>query len=60
MGAQRKTIKAEELAHGDVIIDPDGNRATVRWYQWVDENRGRLSTDLGVKICQHTDRFHLA
>lgn len=51
------TAKAEDLEHGQVIIDPEGNEATVIRYRWVDHQRGRLETDLGVKVVQHSDRF---
>jgi hypothetical protein len=58
MGKQHPTIAAQDLLPGMRILDPEGNPATVRRYQWIDESRGRLSTDLGVKVCEHTDRYH--
>ncbi|QKN87788.1 hypothetical protein NEBULOUS_27 [Microbacterium phage Nebulous] len=53
------TKKAQELEHGDVIIDPEGNEAHVIRYRWVDHQRGRLETDLGIKVVKHSDRFPL-
>lgn len=50
-------IKAEDLKTGIRIIDPEGNTATVRRYQRIDHQRGRLSTDLGVAVVHHSDRF---
>jgi hypothetical protein len=50
-------IKAEDLHAGIRIVDPEGNAATVRRYQWIDHQRGRLSTDLGVAVVEHSTRF---
>lgn len=58
--APRPTIKASDLESGQRVIDPEGNVATVRRYQWIDHQRGRLSTDLGVRVMNHDDRLHLA
>lgn len=60
MGRQTPSIAAEHLESGMTIIDGEGNLARVNRYQWIDENRGRLSTDLGVRIVNHTDRFRRA
>lgn len=60
MGKQRRTVKAEDLETGQHIIDPDGNKARVMRYRWIDHERGRLDTDLGVRVVNHSDRYHLA
>lgn len=44
------TVKAEDLVSGQVIIDPEGNEATVRRVMRLDHKRGRLETDLGVAV----------
>lgn len=45
-----RNIKAEDLDHGQVIIDPEGNRATVIRIQRMDHLRGLLKTDLGSAV----------
>jgi hypothetical protein len=45
-----KSVKAEDLEHGQRIIDPEGNEATVIRLRRVDHQRGRLETDLGVAV----------
>lgn len=50
--------KAEDLAHGDVIADPeDGSEATVIRVRRMDHQRARLETDKGVAVVQLTDKF---
>ncbi|WNN95821.1 hypothetical protein SEA_CHIKPIC_27 [Microbacterium phage ChikPic] len=55
-----KGIKAEDLTKGQVIIDPEGNEATVIRIRRIDHQRGRLETDLGVAVVGLEDRFPLA
>lgn len=50
-------VRGEDLTHGQRIIDPEGNEAVVIRYRWVDHQRGRLETDLGVAVVKHSDRF---
>ncbi|QWS69693.1 hypothetical protein SEA_WILLIAMSTRONG_26 [Microbacterium phage WilliamStrong] len=57
MAMQQK--KAEDLEHNDVIIDPEGNEATVIRVRRMDHQRARLETDLGVAVVQLTDKFTL-
>ena len=45
-------VKAEDLKHGQVILDPSGNEATVVRIRRVDNLRGRLETDLGVAVVE--------
>ena len=45
-----RQVMAYRLKHGDVILDPEGNEATVIRIQRVDHLRGRLTTDRGVAI----------
>lgn len=52
--------KAEDLIHGNRIIDPEGNIATVRRVRRLDHERGRLETDLGISIVALDDTFKLA
>lgn len=51
------TVKAADLKHGDHIIDPEGNEATVIRVRRVDHKRGRLETDLGVAVVALDDKF---
>ncbi|AXH48599.1 hypothetical protein SEA_SANSA_26 [Microbacterium phage Sansa] len=55
-----KGIKAEDLTKGQVIIDPEGNEATVIRIRRIDHQRGRLETDLGVSVVGLEERFPLA
>lgn len=55
MAMQQK--KAEDLEHNDVIIDPEGNEATVIRIRRMDHQRGRLETDLGVAVVALSDKF---
>ena len=48
--ATYRQVKASKLEHGDQIIDPEGNEATVIRVRRVDHERGRLETDLGVAV----------
>lgn len=48
--ATYRQVKAEDLEHGDEIIDPEGNEAVVIRVRRVDHLRGRLETDLGVAV----------
>lgn len=50
-------IKAEDLDHGQRIIDPEGNEATVVRIQRIDHQRGRLTTDLGVAVVPLNQMF---
>lgn len=50
-------IKAEDLEHGQHIIDPEGNEATVIRIQRIDHQRGRLSTDQGVAVVPLNQMF---
>ncbi|QBZ73078.1 hypothetical protein PBI_SINATRA_27 [Microbacterium phage Sinatra] len=52
-----KQVKAEDLQHGQVIIDPEGNQARVIRIRRVDHQRGRLETDLGVAVVPLGQRF---
>lgn len=54
------SIKAADLTKGQVIIDPEGNEATVIRVRRIDHQRGRLETDLGVAVVQLSDTFPLA
>lgn len=49
-----KGIKAEDLTKGQVIIDPEGNEATVIRIRRIYHQRGRLLTDMGVAVVQRT------
>lgn len=51
--------KAEDLIHGNRIIDPEGNTATVRRIRRIDHQRGLLETDLGVAQVGLDDTFEL-
>ncbi|QDF15992.1 hypothetical protein H3N89_gp27 [Microbacterium phage MonChoix] len=55
--ATYRQVKAENLEHGDQIIDPEGNEATVIRLRRVDHKRGRLETDLGVAVVQLDETF---
>ncbi|AVJ49774.1 hypothetical protein PBI_LUCKY3_27 [Microbacterium phage Lucky3] len=57
MDKAAKQVKAEDLQHNDVIIDPEGNQARVIRIRRVDGQRGRLETDLGVAVVQLSQRF---
>ena len=50
-------VPAEELSHGQQIIDPEGNVATVIRIRRVDHQRGRLETDLGVAVVDLNQKF---
>lgn len=50
-------IKASDLQHNDMIIDPEGNAARVIRLRRIDHERGRLETDRGVAIVALTDTF---
>ena len=50
-------VPAEELSTRQVIIDPEGNEATVYRAQLVDHERVRLSTDLGVAVVPRGKKF---
>ncbi|QKN87728.1 hypothetical protein IXEL_27 [Microbacterium phage Ixel] len=52
-----RQVKAENLQHMDVIIDPEGNEATVMRIRRVDHERGRLETDLGVHVVALDEHF---
>ena len=53
-------IKASDLTTGTIIIDPEGNRARVIRLRRIDHQRGRLETDLGIRIVALDDEFPLA
>jgi len=50
-------VKAENLLHGQVIIDPEGNETTVIRIQRMDNVRGRLSTEAGVAVVRLDQLF---
>lgn len=50
-------VPAEELSHGQVIIDPEGNEATVIRIQRMDHERGLLHTDLGKAVVPLNQKF---
>lgn len=50
-------VKAKHLQQSDHIIDPEGNEAVVIRLRWIDHQRGRLETDLGVAVVSLDDRF---
>lgn len=50
-------VPAEELSHGQRIIDPEGNEATVIRIRRMDHQRGRLETDLGVAVVALSQKF---
>lgn len=52
-------IKASDLTKGQVIVDPEGNEATVIRIRRIDHERGRLETDLGVAVVGLNDKFPL-
>lgn len=45
-----KRVKAEDLDHGQVIVDPEGNQSTVIRIQRMDHLRGLLHTDAGKAV----------
>jgi hypothetical protein len=55
--ATYRQVAAQKLEHGMEIIDPEGNEATVIRYRWIDHQRGRLETDLGVAVVDHDMHF---
>lgn len=55
--ATYRQVKAENLDHMDVIIDPEGNEATVMRIQRIDHERGRLTTDRGVAVVALDETF---
>lgn len=52
-----KNVKAEDLQHNDVIIDPEGNEARVIRLRRIDHERGRLETDLGTAVVKLNHEF---
>lgn len=52
--------KAEDLIHGNRIIDPEGNVATVRRVRRIDHQRCLVETDLGVAQVDLDTTFELA
>ena len=46
--ATYRQVKAENLEHGDEIIDPEGNETRVIRIRRIDHLRGRLETEAGV------------
>lgn len=52
-----RQVKAEDLQHNDVIVDPEGNEATVIRIRRMDHKRGRLETDLGVAVVALNQKF---
>lgn len=53
-------IKASDLQHNDMIIDPEGNTARVIRLRRIDHLRGRLETDRGIALVALDDTFPLA
>lgn len=51
--------KAEDLIHGNRIIDPEGNIAIVRRIRRIDHQRGLLETNLGIAQVGLEDTFQL-
>lgn len=55
--ATYRQVKAEDLQHGDVILDPEGNEATVVRVRRTDHERGRLETDRGLRVVLLAETF---
>lgn len=55
--ATYRQVKAENLEHMDVILDPEGNEATVMRLRRMDHQRGRLETNLGVHVVALDETF---
>ncbi len=51
--------KAQDLIHGNRIIDPEGEVAIVRRIRRIDHQRGLLETDRGVAQVGLEDVFQL-
>lgn len=50
-------VKAEDLKHSQVILDPQGNPATVVRVRRIDHQRCLLETDEGIAQVGLTDKF---
>lgn len=59
-GCMTNNIKASDLQHNDMIIDPEGNTARVIRLRRIDHLRGRLETDRGIAVVALDDTFPLA
>lgn len=55
--ATYRQVKSEDLDTGMVIVDPEGNEAVVYRIMRVDHERGRLETDLGVRVVPLNQSF---
>lgn len=50
-------VKAADLEHLDIIVDPEGHQATVYRVRMMDHQRARLETDRGVAVVMLEDTF---